>query len=42
MELTPNEKNQIRNALVLAIIRCANNHMLIKLYREVLTTVIGY
>jgi hypothetical protein len=33
IELTANEKNHIRNALVLAVIRCAKNHMLIKLYR---------
>jgi hypothetical protein len=33
---------EIRNAMVLAIIRCSQMHMLIKLYREVLTIVVKY
>jgi uncharacterized membrane protein YuzA (DUF378 family) len=42
LQLSEAEREQIRNTLVLAIIRCAKNHLLIKLYREILTTVIGY
>lgn len=33
LELSAAEKNDIRNALLKAIIQCSKNHMLIKLYR---------
>jgi hypothetical protein len=41
-ELTEAEKAKIRSAVVVAIIRCAQCHMLIKLYREILTILISY
>lgn len=41
LEISATEKHHIRSAIILAVIRCAKNYMLIKLYREVLTTIIG-
>ena len=42
IELMSEEKNMIKNALVMAVIRCAKNHKLIKLYREIITIVVSH
>lgn len=40
--LKKEEKDQIRNALVEAMIRCGKNYQLIKLYREIITIVTSF
>ena len=41
-EIDPKEKEQIKGALLLAVIRCQQAHKLIKLYKEVFTIIIGH
>ena len=41
-ELEPTEKESIRGALLLAVMRCHRSHKLIKLYKEVFTIIIGH
>ncbi len=40
--LTENDKNQIKGAIVTAICRCNQDIKLIKIYREVLSIMVGY
>ena len=40
-EIDPKEKEQIKGALLLAVIRCQQAHKLIKLYKEIFTIIIG-
>ena len=41
-ELEKSEKESIRGALVLAVMRCHRNHKLIKLYKEIITIITGH
>jgi hypothetical protein len=36
------EKESIKNAILLAVIRCNKNHKLIKIYKEIFTIIIGF
>jgi hypothetical protein len=40
-EMDKSEKEAIKNAILLAVIRCNRNHKLIKLYKEIFTIIIG-
>lgn len=40
-EMDSSEKEAIKNAILLAVIRCNRNHKLIKLYKEIFTIIIG-
>lgn len=42
MQLAGEERLQIRDSLITAVIRCAQHPMLIKLYREIICIVVGY
>ena len=41
-EIDHSEKEQIKGALLLAMIRCNRSHKLVKLYKEVFTNIIGH
>ena len=41
-EIEITEKDQIKGALLVAVIRCNRTHKLIKLYKEIFTIIIGY
>ena len=40
--LNVEEKKMIQNSLVMAVIRCAKIHKLIKLYREIITVITSH
>lgn len=41
-EMDRQEKDTIKNALLLAVIRCNRNHKLIKIYKEIFTIIVGF
>ena len=41
-ELEPAQKQHIKNALILAVMRCHKTHKLIKLYKQVITIIVGH
>lgn len=41
-EMDRQEKESIKNALLLAVIRCNRNHKLIKIYKEIFTIIVGF
>ena len=42
LQMSQDEKISIRNSLITAVCRCAQHPLLIKIYREIISTVIGY
>lgn len=41
-EMDRQEKDNIKNAILLAVIRCNRNHKLIKIYKEIFTIIVGF
>ena len=41
-ELSPEEKNMIRGAILVAVTRCQKSHKLIKLYKEIFTNITNH
>lgn len=41
-EIEPEEKEKIKSILMVAMIRCSQSHKLIKLYKEIVTIVVGH
>lgn len=42
VEMEKQEKQTIKNTILLAVIRCNKNHKLIKIYKEIFTIIIGH